>query len=159
MSERWYVHVGENVGLVLTRFAAVMASLVVVSLIWDEHYAIPGTLGSTFVVFGVGKALMWRCNTAEDLSRAEVFTSAAVVWFVTALAGMLPFLAIAWTVAIDPAVLTIPPSARDATLRAFRSPVNAWFESMSGITGSGLTMTRYESDLPATLQWWRSLMQ
>ncbi|WP_336344399.1 hypothetical protein [Halalkalicoccus ordinarius] len=138
MGERWYVHVGENVSSVLTRFAAVMANLLVVSLMWDEHYAIPCTLGSALVVFGVGEALMWRCNTAGELSRAGVFTSAAVVWFVTALAGMLPFLTIAWTVAIDPAVLTIPPSVRDATLRAFRSPVNAWFESMSAITGSGL---------------------
>lgn len=159
MSENWYVHVGENVGLVLSWFAAVMASLVVASLVWGEYYAIPGTLVSVAIVFGVGKVLMWRCNTADDYSQAMVFASAAVVWFVAALAGMLPFLAIAWTVAIDPAFLTIPASAHDATLRAFLSPINAWFESMSGITGSGLTMTRYESDLPATLQWWRSVMQ
>ena len=99
------------------------------------------------------------CESAEDSSRAQVFASAAVVWFAAALVGALPFLAIAWTVAFDPTALSIPASAADPTLRAFRSPVNAWFESMSGFTGSGLTMAREESELPATLLWWRSLSQ
>ena len=99
------------------------------------------------------------CESAEDSSRAQVFASAAVVWFAAALVGALPFLAIAWTVAFDPTALSIPASAADPTLRAFRSPVNAWFESMSGFTGGGLTMAREESELPATLLWWRSLSQ
>lgn len=103
--------------------------------------------------------LLRICETADEPSTAHVFLSAATIWFVAALVGTLSFLAIAWTVALDPGFLSIPPSAIDPTLRAFRQPVNAWFESMSGFTGSGLTMARKESELPATLLWWRSLSQ
>lgn len=156
---KWYRHVGENVGLVLTRFAAVMASLVIVAALWGEYYAIPGVLVSVGIVFVVGWVLMRWNETADDPSLAQIFASATAAWIAAALAGTLPFLAVAWTAALDPTALAVPPSATDATLRAFRSPVNAWFESTSGVTGSGLTMTRHESELPATLQWWRSLTQ
>lgn len=155
----WYRQVGENVGLALTRLSPVMGTLVLVALFWGEYYAIPGTLIAIGITFVVGWGLMRFCSTADDPSKSEVFASAGAVWLVAALAGTLPFLTIAWTVAIDPAFLSIPASAVDPTLRAFRQPVNAWFESMSGFTGSGLTMTRKESELPRTLQWWRSLMQ
>ena len=155
----WYVKAGENLGLALTRLAPVMGTLLVVSLLWEEYYAIPGTLASVAIVFGVGWVLLKACRTADDPSEAQVFASAALIWFVAALAGTLPFLAIAWTVAFDPSSLSVPASASDPTLRAFRSPVNAWFESMSGFTGSGLTMARKESDLPRTLLWWRSISQ
>jgi trk system potassium uptake protein TrkH len=116
-------------------------------------------LASILVAFGVGWTLKKVCENADDPSRAQVFASAATVWVAAALVGTLPFLAVAWTVAFDPAFLSIPAPASDPTLRAFRSPVNAWFESMSGLTGSGLTMARQESELPRTLLWWRSLSQ
>ena len=35
---------------------------------------------------------------------------------------------------------------------AFKNPLNSVFESMSGFTGTGLTMTDNEAVLPATLQ-------
>jgi trk system potassium uptake protein TrkH len=46
-----------------------------------------------------------------------------------------------------------------ATLGAFTDPLNALFESTSGFTGTGLTMTDDESALPRTLQWWRSFSE
>lgn len=155
----WYTQVGENVGITLTRLAPIIGTLVVVSILREEYYAIPGTLAVVVAVYGVVRLLMRACTTADDPSTAETLASAGAVWVIAALAGMFPFLAVAWTVALDPAMLPIPASARDPTLRAFRSPVNAWFESMSGFTGSGLTMARKERKLPATLQWWRSLTQ
>jgi len=50
----WYVKVGENVGLALTRLAPLMGSLILVSLFYEEYYAIPGVLASIGVVFAVG---------------------------------------------------------------------------------------------------------
>lgn len=155
----WYLKVGENVGIVLTHLAAVLATLIPVAVVWDEYYAIPGVVVSMAIVYGVGKVLVTFCTTADDPSEAQVFASAATAWLAAAIAGTLPFLTVAWTVALDPAFVAVPASASDPTLRAFQTPVNAWFESMSGFTGSGLTMARKESNLPATLQWWRSLMQ
>jgi trk system potassium uptake protein TrkH len=69
------------------------------------------------------------------------------------LVGTLPFLAIAWTVALDPSFLSIPPSAADPTFRAFRQPINAWFESISGFAVSGLMIAHKKSELTATLLW------
>lgn len=143
----------------LTRVAGIQATLLPVALFWGEYYTIPATVASVVLVHAVGKPLVVGCTTDEDISEAEVFISAESAWFVAAAAGTLPFLGIAWTASLAPAGLSIPASAPDSTLLAFRSPVNAWFESISGFTGSGLTMARKESDLPRTLQWWRSLMQ
>jgi hypothetical protein len=53
----WYVKVGVNVGLALTRLAPLMGSLILVSLFYGEYYAIPGVLASIGVVFAVGWVL------------------------------------------------------------------------------------------------------
>ena len=53
----------------------------------------------------------------------------------------------------------MPASVDTPTLTAFRDPLNSFFESMSGITGTGLTMTDDEGALPRTLQWWRTLIE
>lgn len=155
----WYVQVGENVGRALTRLAPLMGTPLLVAAYFGEFYAIPGVLLSVVVTFAIGWVLSRLCRPADDASRAEVFASAGAVWLAAVLVGTLPFLTIAWTAAIDPGFVTVPDSATDPTLRAFRAPVNAWFESMSGFTGSGLTMARKESELPHTLLWWRSLSQ
>jgi len=70
--------------------------------------------------------------------------------------GSLPFTIVAWIVTLEPGL-----GAPDLTptLAAFRNPLNGFFESMSGFTGTGLTMTDNEAVLPATLQWWRSLTE
>ncbi|SFP84886.1 Cation transport protein [Halolamina pelagica] len=49
--------------------------------------------------------------------------------------------------------------AQTATLAAFTEPLNALFESVSGFTGTGLTMTDNEEVLPRTLQWWRTFSE
>ena len=46
-----------------------------------------------------------------------------------------------------------------SSLAYFRSPLHAFFESMSGWTGSGLTMAIHEPSLPRAIQWWRSFIQ
>ena len=158
MSE-WYVQVGEDVGRALTRLAPLMGTLLLPAAYWGEVYAVPGVLASVAVTFALGWVLSRLCQPADDASKAEVFASAGAVWLAAVLVGTLPFLTVAWTVGVNPGFASIPPSAADPTLRVFQDPVNAWFESMSGFTGSGLTMARKESELPHTIQWWRSLSQ
>jgi trk system potassium uptake protein TrkH len=46
-----------------------------------------------------------------------------------------------------------------ATLDAFSDPANALFESMSGLTSTGLTVATDPRELPSSLQWWRSTTQ
>lgn len=55
----WYNPIIRNLGFVVTRFAGVVASLVVVSTIWGEYYAIPSELLATIIIYGIGwSALM-----------------------------------------------------------------------------------------------------
>ena len=73
---------------------------------------------------------------------------AASGWLCIALLGSLPFTLVAWTAALDPGLGAPPPTP---TLAVFKNPLNSVFESMSGFTGTGLTMTDNEAVLPATL--------
>ncbi len=159
MSEslKWYTLIGYNLGRALIRFAAVILSLVPVSILWGEFYAIPGELLSVMIVYGIGWALSRGGSETADPSTAEVLASAAAIWLAVGLLSALPFRFIAETIALNPEFLATP--LLNPTLRAFRSLDTAVFEAFSGITGTGLTVTRDSSALPATLQWWRSLLQ
>ncbi len=67
---------------------------------------------------------------------------AAVGWLVVAALGALPLL-----------LLSLPSGL------PYADPANAFFESISGFTGTGLTMSLRPDLLPRTLQWWRSFME
>jgi trk system potassium uptake protein TrkH len=69
--------------------------------------------------------------------------TAALGWLIVSIIGSLPF----WLIAYNTSTLT----AMD--------PLSAFFESMSGWTGTGLTMVDNESLLPYTLQFWRTFIQ
>lgn len=96
-------------------------------------------------------------SPADDSSTAQAFASAAVTWLVVGLLSALPFIFVAWTVAFSPASVQTPSLSQ--TMRVYLSVDNAVFEALSGITGTGLTVTRRASKLPATLQFWRSLLE
>jgi len=97
---------------------------------------------------------------------------AASGWFCVALFGAIPLLLTAYLT--PPEVMatyveSAPAGAYEAvtvlgvesrsSLVYFRDPLHAFFESMSGWTGSGLTMAVHEPTLPRAVQWWRSLIQ
>jgi len=85
---------------------------------------------------------------------------AAGGWFTTALFGALPFLLAAHLTPEAVAASYVPAGESYASsLLFFRDPLHALFESMSGWTGSGLTMAVHEPSLPRSIQWWRSLIQ
>lgn len=153
----WYNPIGRNLGMVLTKFAAVVASLAIVSTVWGEYYAIPAELLSAAIIYVVGRVLLYVASEDEETSPAQAFASAAVVWLAVGLFSSLPFAFVAGTIAFDPSFVETPPM--NATMRPFLSPSNALFEGFSGITGTGLSVTRRASNLPATLQWWRSLTE
>src|SRR4030042_1382907 len=67
--------------------------------------------------------------------------------------------ALAWI--LIPAISTIPliliPYNKETLVHM--SPLSAFFESMSGWTGTGLTMIDKENLIPYTLQFWRTIIQ
>ena len=67
--------------------------------------------------------------------------TAALGWFFVSIIGSIPF----WMIPYDGIVVM--------------DPLSGFFESMSGWTGTGLTMVNNEALLPQTLHFWRSLIQ
>jgi len=145
-------------------FQALGGMLVVstlIPLLWAEYYAIPAMVVSAAIPFGVGTLLTARFGAADNPGKLHGMMIAASGWFFVAVFGSLPFLLIAWTIYLDPAFLNAPDLTGRAasTVGAFRNPLNALFESMSGFTGTGLTMAAVEDELPRALHWWRSLSE
>ncbi|SFG35732.1 trk system potassium uptake protein TrkH [Halopelagius inordinatus] len=153
--------VARDVGRMLQALAALMLVSVVVPLVWGEFWAVPSLLVGGAIPFVIGVALARYFADAPNPGKLHGMMIAASGWFFVALFGSLPFLFVAWTIHLDPAFLGAPDLTGRAasTIGAFRNPINAFFESMSGFTGTGLTMTDDESALPATLQWWRSFVE
>ena len=149
--------VGRDLGRILQALAGLMFVSILVPLAWGEYYAVPALVVSGLVPYVIGRVLTGAFGGAEDPGKLHGMTIAASGWFLVAVFGSLPFLLVAWTVEVAPAFLGTP--AQTSTLAAFTEPLNALFESMSGFTGTGLTMTDDESVLPRTLQWWRTFSE
>ncbi len=91
------------------------------------------------VVFAIGAVLYRyaRQYAFDRLTRRDALFAVAVIWLAAGAAGALPF-----------------------TLGAHMSPIDAFFESVSGLTTTGATViTDIETRLPRSLLLWRSLIQ
>ncbi|WP_227379870.1 TrkH family potassium uptake protein [Haladaptatus halobius] len=153
----WLRTIGRDLGRMLQALSGMLFVSLSIPLVWREYYAIPGLLLSGLITFSLGIGLAKLCRNAVEPGKLHGMMIAASGWFLIALFGSLPFYFIAWTVALDPALISAPPMTE--TLAVFKHPINGVFESMSGFTGTGLTMTDDESVLPHTLQWWRSFIE
>ncbi|MFB6075250.1 MAG: TrkH family potassium uptake protein [Haloarculaceae archaeon] len=152
--------VGRDLGRMLEALGGLMFVSVLVPLVWEEFWTIPALLLSAAVPLAIGRLLVSRYRDADEPGKLHGMMVAASGWFAVAAFGALPFLLVAWTVALDPGGIAPHLTGRAAsTIGAFRHPLNALFESMSGFTGTGLTMTDAEQLLPRALQWWRSLIE
>ena len=147
--------VGRDVGRILEALGGLMLVSIVVSLVWREWFGALAFGASALVPLAVGHGLHRRFADADSPSRLHGMVVAATGWVLVGVFGSLPFLLIAWGVHFDlPTTLDGTP-----TLAAFREPLNAVFESTSGFTGTGLTMTDDENVLPHSLQWWRTFSE
>ena len=113
---------------------------------WTELGAFVITCVSLLLASGVCR--YWG-RGAQAGPMAQTLVSVAIGWAIIAAFGGLPL----WLSA-----LMAGPEA-SPTLQTFGHISNALFEGMSGFTSAGLTMVIRPSQLPYSLQWWRSLMQ
>jgi trk system potassium uptake protein TrkH len=150
-----------DLGRILIALAGLVFASVAVPLVWGEFYAVPALVASGLLPLAIGVALTRVFEAPDEVGKLHGMMIAAGGWLLVAVFGTFPFLFVAWTVAVDPfpGVLAVPASVDTPTLAAFRDPLNGLFESMSGITGTGLTMTDDEGALPHTIQWWRTLIE
>ncbi len=106
--------------------------------------AIGPLLITSAVYFGFGLPLYFLFKNAEPANFKTAMVTAALAWFFISLIGSIPF----WLI----------PYNTETLIRM--APLSAFFESMSGWTGTGLTMVGgSEANLPYTLQFWRTLIQ
>jgi trk/ktr system potassium uptake protein len=100
---------------------------------------------SALIGFGVGGAL-WLVNrtAAKTLERREALLMVALSWLVGAALAGLPYLI--W------ANLTATANPE----HAFLSPVNCYFEAMSGLSTTGATILTGIDELPRSIVLWRA---
>ncbi len=107
-----------------------------------KYNAIFPILITSAVFFGFGLPLYYVFRKADPTNFKSAMVTAALGWILMSAISTIPFLLIPYD-----------------RVSSFMDPLSAFFESMSGWTGTGLTMVDNESLLPYTLQFWRSLIQ
>jgi trk system potassium uptake protein TrkH len=165
--------VTRDVGSLLLMEGALMVVTFLVALAFREFYAALAFVIAGGVTAGVGGLANRAFADAPAPQMKHGMVIAAGGWLLVAVFGALPFLFTAWL--MPPGVMdSFVPAGVDtgawepievggtttlSSIAYFRNPLHAFFESMSGWTGSGLTMAIHEPSLPRAIQWWRSFIQ
>ncbi len=129
------------VGTITKYLAAAMAFPLLIAIIYREDVWVFAV--SMVLVVGIGLALE-RLDSDPDLGPREALAVVSIAWLVAALVGAIPYLLAGY-----------------GTESALRHPINALFESMSGFTTTGATVTAeisFEQHSHAVLMW-RQLTQ
>jgi len=114
-----------------------------VPLYFGEDYGLTPLLITAAIYFVVGLPLYYLFKKAEVADFKSAMVTAALGWLLISLIGSLPFFLIPYNIQTGETM----------------SYLSSFFESMSGWTGTGLTMVDKENLLPYTLQFWRTWIQ
>lgn len=117
----------------------------------NELYAIGPFVLTAIVALGIGQLL---CRVGSKAGRSNLrfaLITVALSWILIPCLGAIPFGFIALHLAQT--------NAASPTVLAFQDPWNALFEAVSGFTSTGLSVTLRPTELPYSLQWWRSFME
>ncbi|WP_232833770.1 TrkH family potassium uptake protein [Saliphagus sp. LR7] len=151
--------VARDVGRILQVVSLMLVVSIVIAGINREYYAIPSFAVSAVIMGGLGLIVARHYRDASSPEKLEAMVTAALAWATVGVLGGIPFLLIAWTMVVDPFPTWMNTPPLDDTTAIFLNPLDAVFESMSGFTGTGLTMAAVEEQLPRSLQWWRSFTE
>jgi len=114
-----------------------------VPLYYKEYYAIFPLLITCLVFLQIGILMFVLFQHAETTNFKSAMVTAALGWLFVPVISTIPFL--------------LMPYNQDSG--ATMGLLSAFFESMSGWTGTGLTMVNNEQLLPYSLQFWRTWIQ
>lgn len=143
--------VGHDVGPIVQAISLMLVVSIFVAAVNAEFFAIPAFLVSAVVMAGIGTGLVRHHRGADPPEKREAMVTAALAWAVIGVLGGLPFLLIAWTIHVDPFPAWANTSPMDPTTKVFLRPLDSIFESVSGFTGTGLTMAAVEDNLPRSI--------
>ncbi|MBU0595202.1 TrkH family potassium uptake protein, partial [Candidatus Bipolaricaulota bacterium] len=139
-----------DLGLLLPVVGIMAVLSILVPLAFGESFAYVPLAVTAAVSFALGAALYFPFRNAGDTQLKHGMIIAAFGWLLVALLGSLPFVLMA---------IFGEGHGASETLLSFKDPATAFFESISGYTGTGLTMAARADLLPKTLQWWRSFTE
>ena len=149
-----------DIGALQVLIGGLMLVPLLVSLLYQEWYsALAFLVGSGITALAGGSAYK-LCEDAPEPKRHHAMIVAALGWLATAAFGAIPFVIAAYVT--PPAVLEsfVPAGASyQSSLLNFQDPLHAFFESMSGYTTTGLTMSVHEPSVGRGFLWYRSQMQ
>jgi trk system potassium uptake protein TrkH len=135
----------------LVPVVGIMATVsLIVPLVFGERFAFAPLAITAGISFALGAALYFPFRNAGEAELKHGMIIAAFGWLLVAALGSLPFVLTA---------LFAEAGEASETLRYFKDPSSAFFEAVSGYTGTGLTMAARADLLPRTLQWWRSFTE
>ncbi|MYL15061.1 TrkH family potassium uptake protein [Halorubrum terrestre] len=132
----WRASVGLT-GDVLAALPVPLAFPLLIALYYGES-PLP-FVAAIAVSLALGAAFRWTRDPAEDLGPREAFLAVAMIWFLVAAVGAIPFVV--------------------AGVGTVAHPVNAMFESMSGLTTTGATVLRDFSLHSQAILMWRQVIQ
>lgn len=138
-----------DVGTIFIMLGVVTLVALAVPLFFGEYGAnssfdaLSPLILASLVFFGAGFPLFYVFKNADPANFKSAMIAAALGWLSISLIGSIPFLLIPY----------------NTSTMVHMDPLSAFFESMSGWTGTGLTMVENEGLLPYTLQFWRTLIQ
>ena len=140
-----------DVGLLLHVPGVLAVPCLVVALVTGE-YALLAPLAVTVALsVGLGQAGYWaRPDDSSDDAEAPGAVrlgALAIAWLLAAAIAAVPF---TWAAHVGVTAQAVA---------SYGSPLNAFFEAVSGLTGTGLTTSSDPSQLPHTLQFWRSALE
>lgn len=135
-----------NVGLLCVVVALMAVGSIPVAIIFREKFAL-WPLGLTALsALGLWAAFYWPFRGAGETQLRHGLLIAAFGWLLVSTLGALPLYLVAKRLG-------------NTLLFPYADFTSAFFEAISGFTGTGLTMALRPDLLPRTLQWWRSFME
>lgn len=149
-----------DIGALQVLIGGSMLVPLVVSLLYQEWYSAFAFLIATGITALVGGTAYKVNEDAPEPKRHHAMIVAALGWVATALFGALPFVIAAYITPTGVLESFVPAGADyQSSLLYFRNPLHAFFESMSGYTTTGLTMSVHEPSVGHGFLWYRSQMQ
>lgn len=118
----------------------------VVIAVFEEWYALKPFILLAVISFAVGQFLYRVFYDSKRTYPGSSYGLVSLVWFLLPLLGSIPFYGVAVSI-----------SQPNEQVLVFSDIHSAFFESMSGFTGTGLSMLDDSSLIPRCLQWWRSI--
>lgn len=139
--------VWRGIGLVLHTPACMALLSLPVCAWYGEWGGVADLLLTALLAVGVGQSMYWGARGGGEVGRYHAMLVAAASWLLVSLVSALPY----WLAAAT--------AARGTPWASLGHFINAFFEALSGLTSTGMTLLARPSALPHYLQWWRSLTE